>query len=169
MVRTCSTTAALCLTLQASGALRPPTTAARANERLPRRAVLAGAGAAAFLGQTAPASAVTATAVKRFSMYDPKITPLPPFGALSLLEDELFTPKGADSKRGVGVKVRFEFPSPWTQLDRALGGIVYVDGALGDKLCMPCAAAALASSRARAAPSSLPPSSLSLSLSLSLC
>lgn len=28
----------------------------------------------------------------------------------------------------------FEFPSLWTQLDRALGGIQYVDGALGDKL-----------------------------------
>ena len=68
-----------------------------ASARLPRRAVLAGVGGAAAAAHHLPAAgaaagpAEPATSVKRFSMYDPKITPLPPFGALSLLEDELFT------------------------------------------------------------------------------
>lgn len=43
-------------------------------------------------------------------------------------DDLLLSPKGAR------LSVSFEFPSDWLQLDRALGGVQYVDQRNGDKL-----------------------------------
>lgn len=61
---------------------------------------------------------------QRFS-FQSTISPLPPFGALSSFEDELGTPKGS---KNPSVRVRFEFPSQWSQIDKSLGGITLVPG-----------------------------------------
>jgi len=59
----------------------------------------------------------------------PTITPLPPLGALSRYEDQISTPKGS---KALSVGVRFEFPSQWSQLDKA-SSITFVDGSTGLK------------------------------------
>jgi hypothetical protein len=107
------------------------TTAAALNvvpRPLTRRAAITSA-AAASLGVRAATAQVPAVSAQRFSI-EPRITPLPPFNALSRYEDQLNTPKG--SKR-ISVRVSFEFPSQWTSLDRA-NGITFVDGATGLKM-----------------------------------
>lgn len=97
-----------------------------------RRVVLTSAisTAAAMLGtQTAVATSPAALAT-RFS-FAPTITVLPPLGALSSFEDELSTPRGASTP---SVRMRFVYPTQWSQIDRALGGITLVDGNTGLKL-----------------------------------
>jgi hypothetical protein len=97
------------------------------SDPVSRRGALAyGAAAAASISlEPAPPSlAATASAVvaQRFS-FQSTISPLPPFGALSSFEDELTSPKGSTNP---SVRVRFEFPSQWSQIDKALGGITLV-------------------------------------------
>lgn len=91
-----------------------------------RSALVCGAAAAATISlePAPPALAAVAPAVvaQRFS-FQSTISPLPPFGALSSFEDELTTPKGS---KNPSVRVRFEFPSQWSQIDKALGGITLV-------------------------------------------
>lgn len=74
-------------------------------------------------------AAAPAVSSKRFSIA-PVITALPPLGALSRYEDELFTAKGSKAS---SIRVSFEFPTQWSQIDKALGGILYVDGSTGLK------------------------------------
>ena len=75
------------------------------------------------------AAAAPAVSAKRFSS-EATITPLPPLGALSRYEDELFTAKGS---KATSIRISFEFPTQWSQINKALGGIVYVDGSTGLK------------------------------------
>jgi len=76
-----------------------------------------------------PASA--AVAAKRFSMA-PNIFPLNPltYGAMSRFEDVLVSPKGS---KNPSIPVQFDFPSQWSQLEKASGGIQFVDGNTGLK------------------------------------
>jgi len=90
-----------------------------------RGALTSGVAAAVAIGlapRTALAAAAPAVLAQRFS-FQSVITPLPPLGALSSFEDDLLTPKGS---KNPSVRVRFEFPSQWSQIDRANGGITLV-------------------------------------------
>jgi len=91
--------------------------------------LLAGAtGAAVGTFAGAADAAQPAVSAQRFSI-EPRKTPLPPLGALVRYEDQLSTPKGS---KLLSVRVSFDFPTQWTQLDRS-SGITYVDGATGLK------------------------------------
>ncbi|KAL1524202.1 hypothetical protein AB1Y20_019110 [Prymnesium parvum] len=87
--------------------------------------IAAGSTRASFRDDAA--LAVAAISARRFSI-EPRITPLPPLGALSRYEDQLSTPKGS---KALFLQVRFEFPSQWALLERDAGGIQFVDGATG--------------------------------------
>uniref|UniRef100_A0A7S0P6Q2 PsbP C-terminal domain-containing protein n=1 Tax=Calcidiscus leptoporus TaxID=127549 RepID=A0A7S0P6Q2_9EUKA len=95
-----------------------------------RREVLTNAAALSLLPQSVRANTATAAlTAPRFSIA-PRVTPLPPLGALSRFEDELVSPKGS---RNPSIGVRFDFPSQWAPLDRMGGGITYVDSSTGLK------------------------------------
>jgi len=95
---------------------------------LSRRSALMAAAAATLASSSIAEAAQPATSAQRFSI-EPRLTPLPPLGALARYEDQLSTPKG--SKR-LSVRVQFDFPTQWTPLDKS-NGITYVDGATGLK------------------------------------
>jgi len=113
--------ALLASSLSACIALRVPST-------LPRRAAVGSAAALAFGARTAQAQ-TAAVSAQRFSI-EPRITPLPPVGALSLFEDQLVGPRGS---KLASVRVSFEFPSQWTALGKSAGAVEYVDGSTGLK------------------------------------
>ena len=96
-------------------------------------ATAASAATAATAATAGSSSPPTAIAALRFSVQ-PRISPLPPVGALSRYEDELVGPKTSGQRSLSSVPLRFEYPSQLVPLDRATGGIQFVDGSTGLKL-----------------------------------
>merc|ERR1712228_45235 len=81
------------------------------------------------LGLTSADAQQAAVSAQRLSI-EPRITPLPPVGALSRFEDTLAGPKGS---KVASVRMSFDFPSQWTALGKGSGGIQFVDGSTGLK------------------------------------
>ena len=63
--------------------------------------------------------------------FGASLTPAGPLRTLYRYNDQVVAPKGSKLR---SIPIQFEFPSDWLQLDRAIGGIQYVDQRNGDKL-----------------------------------
>jgi hypothetical protein len=63
--------------------------------------------------------------------FGASLTPAGPLRTLYRYNDQVVAPTGSKVR---SIPIEFEFPSDWLQLDRAIGGIQYVDQRNGDKL-----------------------------------
>jgi len=93
--------------------------------------------AASTTTSAAPGGAATASTTESASGATWALTTSPRLSKLGLageryrFQDQLVNPAGGKPR---SVSVSFDFPSDWLQLDRAFGGVQYVDQRNGDKL-----------------------------------